>query len=77
LHETFHFIYAFLRDHTARTPLVLGTSLPPVRVMAMRMARARALKAASALAMSEIDHRLQIKLTCGGCSRRGSNQREE
>jgi Peptidase family M13 len=31
------------------TPLVLGTSFPPVRSMAWRMARARALKADSAL----------------------------
>jgi hypothetical protein len=40
------------------TPLVLGTSFPPVRSMAWRMARARALKADSALwtAMSDLMH---------------------
>jgi hypothetical protein len=35
------------------TPLVLGTSFPPVRSMAWRMARARALKADSALNNNE------------------------
>lgn len=34
----------------ASTPFVLGTSSPPVRVMAIRIARASALKADSALA---------------------------
>jgi hypothetical protein len=38
--------------YKARTPLVLGTSSPPVRVMAIRIARARALNAASALNVS-------------------------
>lgn len=38
--------------YTARTPFVLGTSSPPVRVTAIRIARARALKADSALRLS-------------------------
>jgi hypothetical protein len=40
--------------YNARTPLVLGTSSPPVRVMAIRIARARALNAASALYVSDL-----------------------
>lgn len=39
--------------YKARTPLVLGTSSPPVRVIAIRIARARALNAASALLVSQ------------------------
>jgi len=40
--------------------LVDGTSSPPVREMAMRMARARALKAASALFVSELSPQRQL-----------------
>jgi hypothetical protein len=41
-----------IMDYMARTPFVLGTSSPPVCVIAMRIANARALKADSALGIS-------------------------
>lgn len=65
-------IHGYGNTQCARTPLVLGTSFPPVRVMAMRIARARALKADSALTSISAKTSKIIRIrTCGDCSPRG------
>lgn len=53
------------------TPFVLGTSFPPVRSIASRIAKARALNADSALIrplVHNISSRRSYSLTCGGRS---------
>ena len=60
------------------TPFVLGTSLPPVRSIASRIASAKALNADSALIQSFVDQKYNtdvFSLTCGGHSRHAEHPR--
>lgn len=75
--------YYYYYYYKARTPLVLGTSSPPVLLIAIRIARASALKADSALTSQTLACYPFIllfgktgELTCGGCFLLGSSQCE-